>query len=86
MISLLTAIVTVVAAPPATKIDCPVAEAKATSGMIDGTGTRGFHALDREPPAEAYLAVARKIDRCAVPIIVPSALTPPVHAGISPSK
>lgn len=76
MISLLMAITTIVGTPPAIlKANCPIAEAHFTSGTIDGSSAKGFRTLDREPPAQAYLTVARKIDNCTVPMIVPSMLT-----------
>ncbi len=76
MISLLMAITTIVGTPPATlKANCPLAEAHFTSGMIDGSKTKGFRTLDKEPSAQAYLTVARKIDNCTVPMVVPSVLT-----------
>ena len=70
------AITTIVGAPPVSpKATCSIAEAHFTSGRIEGGSAKGFHTLDREPRPQAYLAVARKIDDCAVPIVVPSALT-----------
>lgn len=52
-----------------------MAEAHFISDRIEGGSAKGFHTLDKEPHPQAYLTVARKIDRCNVPMVLPSVLT-----------